>query len=111
MAVHFLHRALVLPLLALSLGLLWRARGARGAERLAAAGLLGALLLQAALGAATVVNHVPLPLAVLHQVGGCVVLLATLVLLHAQARRVDWDVRPADAADGPRQDLRVGTSK
>ena len=82
-AVHVVHRALGLALLLWASACVWRARaGERGAALL----LLLTVLLQCALGAATVVLHVPVGLAVLHQLVGCGVLLATLVLLDARAR-------------------------
>ena len=82
-SVHFIHRALGLGVLLGAVALVWRARTG---ERHAAGCLLATLLLQTALGAATVLLHVPVWLAVLHQLGGCGVLLATLWLLDAQRR-------------------------
>ncbi len=53
------------------------------AARLAVLGLGGAVLAQYALGVATLLWVVPVPLAVAHQTGAALLLTATLVLLHA----------------------------
>ena len=84
--VQFDHRALAW-MLALVTPLLWwrvqRAPDASGGARTAAHALLAMLAVQVALGIATLVNVVPLPLAALHQAGAVLVAALALNLAHA----------------------------
>ena len=89
--VQFDHR-LIAWLLALLVPLLvWRLRQAMAPPRAvrAAAALLGMLALQIALGIATLVNVVPLPLAALHQAAAVVVFALALTVVHALYRSPD----------------------
>ena len=83
--VQFDHR-LIAWLLALTVPLLWwRLRRADVPRRATARGtaLLAILAVQIALGIATLVNMVPLPLAALHQAGAVAVFALALTLAHA----------------------------
>jgi cytochrome c oxidase assembly protein subunit 15 len=76
--VQLVHRA-VFWILAIAVPLAWwRGRGTRTGNA-----VLGLFLLQAALGIATLLNGVPIPLAAAHQ-GGAVLLFAA-ALWHARA--------------------------
>jgi cytochrome c oxidase assembly protein subunit 15 len=84
-AVQFDHRLLALTSLA-AIAVLWlagrrHALGARG--RLALDALLAMALLQVALGVATLLLVVPLPLAAAHQAGAVLLFTAALVACHA----------------------------
>lgn len=84
--IHLSHRvgALVTASVMLALGLgLWRMGRADARWRWLAAALLAAVGLQVALGIATVVYHLPLPLAVAHNGGGALLLLAVMTVVHA----------------------------
>jgi cytochrome c oxidase assembly protein subunit 15 len=85
MAIHFTHRigAAVTGLTLVTLGLLVLARA--GSRRLARAGLwlVGAVLLQIAIGIATVHLGVPLGAATLHNAGAALLVLALVWLLRA----------------------------
>ena len=84
-AVQFDHRALAL-LLALLILLFWgrvRAAGERPRIRLAAHLLLAALAMQVALGIATLLLVVPIPLAASHQAGAVLLFAAALNAAHA----------------------------
>ena len=84
-AVQFNHRVLAIVTVLLVLALWWRARGQAGAEERRWAGwLLAAVLLQTALGIATLLLYAPVWLAALHQAGA--MLLVTVAVLHAAAR-------------------------
>ena len=85
-AVQFNHRALAVLTILLVLAL-WRRTRARGGaeERRWAGWLLAAVLLQTALGIATLLLYAPVWLAALHQAGA--MLLVTAAVLHAAARR------------------------
>lgn len=100
-AVHFVHRALAYGSSALALGTVWAVWSVpvlgdseRKLRRLAQA-LLGLVVLQVALGAGTVLSHVSVAMASLHQLNGAFVFLAALGLWHAlspkarKARSVD----------------------
>jgi heme a synthase len=78
--VQFVHRALFWLLAVLVPLAWWRARALPSAQA-----LLGAFVLQAALGIATLLLGVPLALAAAHQAGA--VLLLVAALCHAQGRR------------------------
>ena len=81
--VHFMHRALALLLLFCAVALLvtvGRSDSSRRARAFAAL-LVFAVLLQGTLGALTVMNHVPLSLASLHQGAAMFVVLAFVLLL------------------------------
>jgi cytochrome c oxidase assembly protein subunit 15 len=83
--VQFDHR-LIAWLLALLVPWFWalaRRAGVPGRARLAADLLLGALALQIALGIATLLLAVPVPLAIAHQAGALLVFTAALLAGHA----------------------------
>jgi len=83
--VQFDHRA-VGWLLAFTVPLLWwRLRGPRipARARRGGAALLAMVAVQLALGIATLVNVVPLPLAALHQAGALIVFALALNVAHA----------------------------
>ena len=87
--VQFDHR-LIAWLLAFLVPLLWwRLRRANAPPRAvrAAGALLAMLAVQVALGVATLVNVVPLPLAALHQAGAVLVFALALTVVHALSRR------------------------
>ncbi|MYJ72952.1 MAG: heme A synthase [Rhodospirillaceae bacterium] len=85
-AVQFNHRVLAILSALLVLALWWRTRGQDGAaERRWAGWLLAAVLLQTALGIATLLLYAPVWLAALHQASA--MLLVTAAVLHAAARR------------------------
>lgn len=92
-AVHFIHRLLALALLASVIGLLFVLRRSSYPRRTRAlaASLLVAVTFQAALGALTVVHHVPLLLASCHQGMGMVVVALLVALTHElmATRRAD----------------------
>jgi cytochrome c oxidase assembly protein subunit 15 len=82
---QFLHRIGALLVAVLALALAWRAwRGALLPRRTLL--LVAALVLQVALGIATLMLVVPLPLAVTHQAGAVLLLSATLFFLHGLGR-------------------------
>lgn len=85
-AVQFNHRVLAIVTVLLILALWWRTRAqGSGPERRWAGWLLAAVLLQTALGIATLLLYAPVWLAALHQAGA--MLLVTAAVLHAAARR------------------------
>ena len=87
--VQFDHR-LIAWLLAFLVPLLWwRLRRGKAPPRAvrAAGALVVMLAAQVALGIATLVNVVPLPLAALHQAGAVVVFALALAVVHALSRR------------------------
>ncbi|MGZ3419200.1 MAG: COX15/CtaA family protein [Polyangiales bacterium] len=77
LTAHFDHRLLALVVVVAALTLWSRARAPL---RTRSRWLLAAVLLQVSLGAATVVLHVPLALAALHQLGGLAVFAAAISL-------------------------------
>jgi cytochrome c oxidase assembly protein subunit 15 len=87
--IQFTHRVIAWVLLALALVLWWRARGeARDGTLPPGAGgavglLLAAIAVQFALGVATLVTMVPVPLGAAHQGGAVVVFAAALYAAHA----------------------------
>ncbi len=84
--VQFVHRAIFWLLAVLVPLLWWKARATQAS--VAAHLLLAAFLLQAALGIATLLLAVPLPLAAAHQAGAVLVFAAALWTAHAlQAER------------------------
>lgn len=85
--VHFTHRTLGVLLAAFAVAVFVTTRRGEQPERRAGALVFGLALLQATLGIATVLLHVPLWLAVVHQVNGALLLAATVGLLYAQPRR------------------------
>jgi cytochrome c oxidase assembly protein subunit 15 len=80
--VQFVHRGFFWVLAVLVPIVWWRARGA------AAHFLLGAFVLQAALGISTLLAGVPVALAAAHQAGAVVVLAAALWTAHRHRRFV-----------------------
>ncbi len=87
-AVHFIHRILayVLVLLVLAAWLDGRRLRLSRRQALGMSLLAATMVLQVLLGIATVVLVVPVAIATLHQVGACLVLVATLLLLHELLR-------------------------
>jgi cytochrome c oxidase assembly protein subunit 15 len=83
-AIHFSHRLGALLVFLLLLGLAWALRQ-QGFARLSGL-LLLALLLQVSLGISNVVLHLPLAVAVAHNIGGACLLLV-LVLVNYRLRR------------------------
>ena len=84
--VQLNHRALAWVLALVVPAFWWRVRRNRDVSRtmrVAADAMLAALAVQIALGIATLVNVVPLPLAALHQAGAVVLLAAALNVTHA----------------------------
>ncbi|MEW5854718.1 MAG: COX15/CtaA family protein [Myxococcota bacterium] len=80
--VQFLHSTLAWLLLGGIVALWWRARRDVGTRvKRALDGLLVAVVVQFMLGVATLLWMVPIPLAVLHQLGGCA-LFGVAVILH-----------------------------
>jgi cytochrome c oxidase assembly protein subunit 15 len=80
-SAHFDHRLLALIV---TIAAILAAFQAESASRLRARILLAAVSLQVALGAATVLLHVPIALAVLHQLGGLAVFAAAVSLAGAR---------------------------
>lgn len=92
-AVHFLHRLLAYATAAIAIAAgvaaLAAARATQGGDRrlrAAAVSVIGAVALQIALGALTVLQHVPVWLASWHQGNGALLLGLSVALLHATAR-------------------------
>jgi cytochrome c oxidase assembly protein subunit 15 len=88
--VQFVHRTLAMVILAAVAVLAWQVRQERAVERRARLwvhALLSFTLLQVAVGIATLLLRVPLPLAALHQSGAVVVFTCALGLAHALRRR------------------------
>ena len=81
--LHFIHRWWAWVAVA---ALAWLARRARGADRRAAIALHSAFGVQILLGIATVMTGVALPLAVLHQAVGALVVAAAAWCAHAVGR-------------------------
>jgi cytochrome c oxidase assembly protein subunit 15 len=94
LAIHYLHRFLGFSVLGYVTLLAWALRRNRLELRAAAYLLLAATLGQLALGALTVVLHMPIALAVAHQAGAYVLCSAALLLVHAAL-----GATPAPAAD------------
>jgi cytochrome c oxidase assembly protein subunit 15 len=87
LAIHWLHRALGWLLLVYAFALfVWLRRAVAPAVRRAAGWLAFAVFVQLNLGALTVLNRVALPLAVLHQAVGFLVLSSAVLLLHRVVR-------------------------
>lgn len=89
--IHFLHRTL--GWLTLVVVGIWavkaRRYGTNRRQALSVHFLIGAVLLQFGLGVATVMTHVNITLAVVHQAGAVVLLAAGISGLHAFASRAD----------------------
>jgi heme a synthase len=81
--IHYLHRALALALLVYAGALVVLLRRARLEVRAASYLLLAATLGQGALGALTVVLHMPLGVAAAHQAGAYVLCSSAVLLAHA----------------------------
>ncbi len=90
--IHWTHRlgAMVICAVMIALAmLLWRQAGADRRWRGMALTLLAALVLQVSLGISTVVFHLPLPVAVAHNGGAALLLLAVVAINHAVWRARD----------------------
>lgn len=87
-AAQFNHRVVAYIVTALVLVQVWLTYRTPVDDRirLSALWLGGAVILQAVLGIATLLSHVPLHLGLLHQAGGAVVLTAAVVHLYATRR-------------------------
>ena len=83
LGIHYLHRALAFVVLAYVAVLAWVLRSQRLEVRAAAYVLLIVTMGQVALGALTVVLHVPTAVAVAHQGAAYVVCSTAILLLHA----------------------------
>jgi len=97
--VQFDHRAIAWTLAIVTPLLWWRVRRAPDSSRrarTAAHALLAMLFVQAALGIATLVNVVPLPLAAAHQAGAMLLFALALNLAHALPRPVANGAANAD---------------
>jgi heme a synthase len=81
LTVQFNHRMLAYAIAILAIAHVWNV------STMAGLGLVYALLLQIGIGAATVLFGVPLPLALLHQAGAMIVLLAALYSLNRLLKR------------------------
>lgn len=86
-AIHLAHRfgaivAFVLLGIAGSMAHRYARQHGRRGLLIASRAMLGLLLLQVALGISNVVFHLPLPVAVMHNGGAALLLLATLAVLH-----------------------------
>lgn len=79
--VQFVHRSIAWLLMLLVPMLWWQARGVSGLRRSSHV-LLFALGVQVALGIATLLLHVPIPLASAHQAGAVLVFAASLWVAH-----------------------------
>jgi cytochrome c oxidase assembly protein subunit 15 len=104
LAIHWLHRALALALLLYTFALSLLLRRQPLEVRAGAYLLLAATFGQAALGALTVVLHVPVAVAVAHQAGAYVLCSAAVLLMHAALGGVSATLEqplPARAADAP----------
>lgn len=83
MSIHYLHRALALLVLVHAVAAVVAIRRAPLEQRVPALLYLGAVLGQGALGALTVVLHMPIPVAVAHQGGAYIVCSAALLFCHS----------------------------
>ena len=88
-ALHMLHRATALALLAVLLSLAW---GLRRSHRALALLLVAAVLLQVALGVVMVAASLPLALAVAHNVGAALLVCVLSAAQHAVAPRSRIDL-------------------
>ncbi len=87
-AVQFNHRWLGIFTAACALVFAWRfARAADAGDRIAVLAVPAASVVQAALGIATLMLWVPVPLAAAHQAGAVILLTAAVVAAHALGRR------------------------
>ncbi len=88
LTVHFEHRWFAFVVFALSLGLFLQSRRSEASTplRKGVAALLHMLSLQILLGIATILTHVPIWLASLHQVGGVVVFGLAWLVFHQTGR-------------------------
>ena len=80
--IHFLHRLLAYLVAGLCLLLYARLAAWRPRVGALATALVALVVLQIALGALTVLHHVPIPLATLHQGNAVVLLAVALAILH-----------------------------
>lgn len=103
LSIHYLHRAIGVAVLAYACAAWWTLRKQGNEVRFACHGVLAAVLGQIALGAMTVMLHVPVPVAVAHQGGAYIVTAAAVVLCHVAlgARASRAQVPSTDADGGP----------
>jgi cytochrome c oxidase assembly protein subunit 15 len=92
LSIHYLHRALALVVLAHAIAAVVAVRKASLEPRATAFLYLGAVVAQGALGALTVVLHMPIPVAVAHQGGAYIVCSSALLFCHAA-----WGARTSTA--------------
>jgi cytochrome c oxidase assembly protein subunit 15 len=110
LVIHYVHRALAL-LVSVYAVLVWVRASRVPRARTSAQLLLGALFLQVALGALTVITRVSMPWAIAHQAGAYLALSAAVQLCHAMHHvsegSDDTEARARDGGlAGARQDLR-----
>jgi cytochrome c oxidase assembly protein subunit 15 len=102
LTVQFVHRLGAYVLLALALAHAWDTSRTAIFARAGALGLLLAVLVQATLGVATLVLHVPMALALAHQAGAILVIGVATVHAHAlHTRRAVIVAAPGAAAASP----------
>lgn len=86
-AVQFNHRLIATTTFTLAIWIWWRARNTKNTRLLRASRfVLGAALLQVALGISTLLLAVPVVLGVAHQAGAVLLFTAALLALHANGR-------------------------
>lgn len=92
--VQFVHRLAAYLVLVLGAALVWRARGSAHVRTRRAFHLLGAVLVvQLALGIATVLHAAPLGLALAHQTGAVALWVAAIAALHRTVYPIQQSVR------------------
>jgi cytochrome c oxidase assembly protein subunit 15 len=98
LAVHYVHRAIAFAIVLYSGVLLFALRREAAEVRATALFFALATLGQGALGALTVVLHVPVPVAVAHQGGAYVLCSAALLLMHAAVQPRTLTAQPRERA-------------
>jgi cytochrome c oxidase assembly protein subunit 15 len=104
LSTHYLHRLIGFVLLAYTCVTWWSLRQRGSQVRFACHAFLAAVIAQIALGAMTVMLHVPMPVAVAHQGGAYIVCAAAVVLCHmvlrARSNRSHASMPDAPDVDG-----------
>jgi cytochrome c oxidase assembly protein subunit 15 len=100
LSIHYLHRALACVVLAHAIAAAIAVRNATLEQRATAYLYLGAVVAQGALGALTVVLHMPIPVAVAHQGGAYIVCSSAILLCHAAWGARSSSTAPAAASSG-----------